>query len=114
MPLNDALLNVGANAMAAEAAYLALHDLPDATGSNESTAPRVPAGWSAVGGDLVITDKSFTGGAPNGPCTHAGLWSTLAAGTGTYYGSVALTGDLTFDAAGKFTIMSLTVNGFSK
>lgn len=111
--LNDALLNIGANAMATAAPYLSLHTaVPNATGSNESTAARVAAGWAgAATGDLTITNKAFTGGAASGPCTYVGFWSASTAGT--FYGYQALTGDQTFNAAGEYTITSLTVNGTS-
>jgi hypothetical protein len=111
MALNDALLNIGANAMAAAATHLAIHTAqPDATGSNQSTAARVAASWPAAAtGDLTITNKAFTGGAASGPATHVGFWS--AATGGTFYGWAALTGDQTFNAAGEYTITSLTVNG---
>lgn len=113
MPLNDALLNVGANAMAAAATHLAIHTAqPDAAGSNQSAAARVAAGWPAAAtGDLTVTNKAFTGGAANGPATHLGFWS--AASGGTFYGYVALTGDQTFNAAGEYTVTSLVVNGSS-
>lgn len=113
MALNDTLLNIGANAMAAAATHLSLHTaVPNATGSNESSAARVAAAWpGAATGDLTITNKAFTGGAASGACTHVGFWS--AASAGTFYGYVALTGDQTFNAAGEYTITSLTVNGSS-
>lgn len=114
MALNDTLLNVGADAMATAAAYLSLHtDTPDATGSNESTAARVAAGWpSATGsGDLSVSNKSFTGGAASGPCKYVGLWS--ASTGGTFYGAYALTGDQAFNAAGQYTLTSLALDGSS-
>lgn len=113
MSWNDALLNIGANAMAAAAPYLSLHSAtPDASGSNQTTAARVAASWpSAATGDLTITNKAFTGGAASGPVTDVGYWSTLTGGT--FYGSTAVTGDSTFNSAGEFTITSLIVNGAS-
>ena len=113
MPLNDTLLNVGADAMRAAATYIALHTAnPEPTGTNPATSARVLASWpSASGGDLVISNKAFTGGAANGPCTYVGLWSAITGGT--FYGSAQLTGDQTFNSAGEYTITSLTVNGSS-
>ena len=82
------------------------------SGSNQATSARVVAGWpGAVTGDLTISNKAFTGGAANGPVTHVCLWSAITGGT--FYGSVALTGDTTFNSAGEYTITSLTVNGSS-
>jgi hypothetical protein len=113
VPLNDTILNVGANAMAASMTHLALHTAnPEPSGANAATSARVAAGWGAAAtGDLTTTNKSFTGGAANGPCTHVGFWS--AATGGTFYGSVALTGDQTFNSVGEYTITTLTVNGSS-
>lgn len=113
MPLLDSTLNVGADAMAAVMPYVSIHTaLPNSSGSNESTAPRLAAGWtSASAGDLVITNKSFTGGAPSGPAQYLGFWSALTGGT--FRGSAPLTGDQSFNAAGEYTVSSLTVNGAS-
>jgi hypothetical protein len=114
MPLNDPCLDVGANAMRAVMTHLSLHtSAPNiTTGGNETTAPRVLASWPvSSGGDLTISNKSFTGGAASGPCTHVGFHG--AASGGTFYGFVALTGDQTFNSAGEYTITSLTVNGSS-
>ena len=113
MPLNDTLLNIGANAMAAAATHLAIHTAnPEPTGTNPATSARVAASWGvAANGDLTITNKNFTGGAANGPATHVGFWSAITGGT--FYGSQALTGDQTFNSAGEYTITSLTVNGSS-
>jgi hypothetical protein len=99
--------------MGAAATHLALHTAdPGATGLNPASSARVAAAWSgAVNGDLVVINKSFTGGAANGPCTHVGFWSAVTGGT--YYGSQALTGDTTFNSAGEYTVTLLTVNGSS-
>ena len=117
MPLSDPLLNIGATAMggAGGATHLSLHTAQPASttsGTNESTAGRQAAGWgAAANGDLTTTNKNFTGGAANGACTHVGFWSASSAGT--FHGYVALTGDQTFNAAGEYTITSLTINGSS-
>lgn len=109
MPLNTNGLNAAATGVSNAAAYVSLHSaLPDATGSNETTAARKAAAWQGAGAtrDLVST-LSFTGGAASGPVTHAGLWS--AASGGTFYGSIALTGDTTFNAAGEYNVTELTI-----
>lgn len=112
MALNDALLNVGAAAMQSAAAYVSIHTaLPNAAGSNESTAARQPITWdAAANGDMVATaDVAFTGGAASGPATYVGFWS--AATAGTFYGSLPLTGDQAFNAAGEYTLTGVTVTG---
>lgn len=114
MALNDTLLNIGVTAMQNAATHLSLHTAtPNTSGSNESTAARVAAGWgSAANGDFAtLTNKSFTGGAASGPCVAVGFWSASTAGT--FYGYYALTGDQTFNAAGEYTISSLSIPGSS-
>jgi hypothetical protein len=113
MALLDTLLNIGANAMAATATHISLHTAdPGTTGLNPATSARLPAGWAAaVNGDLTIANKAFIGGTANGPCTYLGFWNALTAGT--FYGSVALTGDTSFNSAGEYTITTLTINGSS-
>lgn len=107
MAMNTALLKIGADAMAAAATKLAIHTAaPDATGSNLSTAPKVAATWDTTNGVMTATNRSFTGGAASGPATHVGLWSEDEA---TFYGGYPLTGDQSFNAAGQYTLTSLTI-----
>src|SRR4051794_20693424 len=113
MPLNDALLTIGAQAMEDAVDLLSIHTAqPDATGSNESSAAKVAAVWdTAANGDMLLNaDVAFTGGAASGSATHVGLWD--AAGT-TFYGYFPLTGDQTFNAAGEYTLTQITVAGSS-
>lgn len=112
-PINDALLNVGANAMASAAAYMSLHTAtPNAAGSNESVAPRIAASWGAAAtGDITASNRAFTGGAANGAVVAVGFWSAQASGTGTFYGYLPLTGDANFNSAGEYTVTSVTLNG---
>lgn len=109
MPLNTAALNVQANALAGAATYLSLHSTdPGSTGTSETAAARVSAGWGAASnGAISVSNKNFTGGAASGACTYVGLWS--ASTGGTFYGGFALTGDQTFNAAGQYTLTSLTI-----
>lgn len=112
MPLNDALLNIGVGAMQAAATHLQIHTaLPSGAGSNEATSTRILASWpAAANGDFgTLTNKAFTGGAASGPATYVGFWS--AATAGTFYGYLVLSGDQTFNAAGAYTITSLTIPG---
>ena len=119
MALNDTILNIGATSMGTSMAFLGLHTAdPGAGGTSPANSPRVASGWgAAANGDLTTTNKAFTGGAASGACTHVGFWSTAGTGTpptgGTFYGSVALTGDQTFNSAGEYTLTTLTVNGSS-
>lgn len=112
--LNDALLTIGAAAMQAAATHGSIHTAePDGTGSNQSAAARQVISWeTAANGDMILTvDEQYTGGAASGPATHVGLWSALTAGT--FYGYFALDGDQTFNAAGEYTLTSITILGSS-
>lgn len=108
MTLNDAALNIGANAIRAAITHVSLHSAaPNATGSNETTAARRPIAWSAaVAGDITASNIAFTGVAANGPVTHLGYWS--AATGGTFYGFRALAGDQSANAAGEYTVTSVS------
>lgn len=111
MALNDAALNAGMTAIKNLITHVSLHTAtPDATGSNASAASRKPVTWGTVAtGDVSSTGTiSFTGGAANGPVTHVGFWSASTAGT--FYGSQALTGDATFNAAGEYNVTGITLN----
>lgn len=112
MPLNDATLDIGVAAMQAAMGFLSIHTaVPNASGSNESTAPRVAAGWgTGTAGDFpVLSNKAFTGGAASGPAQYLGFWSASTAGT--FRGYLQLTGDQTFNAAGAYTVTSVTIPG---
>jgi len=110
MALNTAILQVGANAMATAAPYLALHTAnPDPSGSNPATSARQAANWVVNNGVMTASNIAFTGGAASGPCTYVGLWSAVTGGT--YYGMMLLSGDAAFDSSGNYTLISLVVTG---
>lgn len=112
MALNTAALNEAADGVTAVLAFASIHTAaPDATGSNEVTGggyARQPVTWDPAAGGIATADGtlSFSGPA-NEDATHLGVWS-LATG-GTFYGSDALSGDVTFNAAGEYEVTSLTV-----
>lgn len=111
MAFNDAALTVGATAIAAAYPYLSLHSSGAVTSSaNETSAGRVAASWSVDGdGDITTTSKAFTGGAASGAVVRVGYWS--ASSGGTYGGGSLLTGDAAFNAAGEYTVDSITETG---
>lgn len=115
MALNDTALNAMADHLASVATHISLHTAdPGVGGANEdATVVRQAAGWNAAsGGDIAISSaRNFTGGTASGACTHVGLWSNGTNGTGTFYGGYALSGDQAFNAAGEYTVNTLTVNG---
>lgn len=111
MPLNAAGLNAQAAGLASVATHLGLATAdPGTTGTSPSAAARIAAGWSApANGDITASNKNFTGGAASGPIHSVTFWS--AATGGTYYGNAVLTGDTSFNAAGEYTLTSVTVDG---
>ena len=109
MALNDQILNVGANAMRSQMAWISLHTkVPDAAGSNHSAAPRRPSAWAApTNGDFVSASINFTGGVANGPVKAAGFWS--AEHGGLFYGYYPVAGDQIFNASGDYTLAAFTL-----
>lgn len=112
--LNDAILNVGANAMRAQMLYLSLHSAtPSAAGSNPTTAGRQPASWAVpTTGDLVSPNIiPFSGGQPNGTVKAVGFWSELVGGT--FWGYYPIDGSRTFNIAGQYSLDPFTLVGSS-
>ncbi len=109
MPLNTAGKVLAANGIAAAVTHMSLHTAnPGGTGANASAAARKPITLTVDGsGNLSVSNVAFTGGAASGACTHVGFWSAITAGTN--YGDDSLTGDLTFNAAGEYTVSSATL-----
>jgi hypothetical protein len=108
MALNDAALVVGANAIDTAITHFSLHTTGAVTSSaNESAAGRVAVNGTVDGdGDISWTNVSFTGGAASGAVVRVGYWS--ASSGGTYYGGSLLSGDQSFNAAGEYTVTSVT------
>jgi hypothetical protein len=112
MAFNNTALNVAGDAMAAAYPFISIHTSGTvADSTNESTAARVAAAWSAAtnGGDITAGPLAFTGGAASGPAIRVGYWS--AASGGTYGGGSLLSGDQAFNAAGDYTVTSITETG---
>lgn len=108
MALNDAALVVGATAIKNAITHLSLHTTGAVTSStNESAAGRVAStGTVDADGDITWSNVAFTGGAASGAVVRVGYWS--ASSGGTYYGGSLLTGDAAFNAAGEYTVTSVT------
>lgn len=117
MAFSDALLTVGANAMRSAIGGMQLHtENPGAGGAaNKSSAGMKVPSFTIVSGsgnfDLAAP-VPFTGATPNGPIKWVSLWSNTS-GSGTWYGNFQLTGDLTADSDGKFTVNSGALSGSS-
>jgi hypothetical protein len=114
MALSDAAMIVAANALRTAITHAQLHSAaPGGSGtSNVTSAARQAVTWAAAtaDGDFALSSAvNFTGVAASGAVQYVSLWS--ASTSGTFYGSYALTGDQTANAAGEYTVTALTVNG---
>ncbi len=106
---NNSELQVQANASAADITHFSIHTTGAVTSSTgESTAARKPVTWSvsAAGVMTLAAAVAFTGGAASGPAVRVGYWTALTAGT--YRGGSLLTGDQAFNAAGAYTVTTVT------
>lgn len=114
MALNDDILNVGANAMRAQMAWVSLHTaVPDGAGSDESIAPRRPSAWAApTNGDLSSASIAFTGGEPGSPVRAVGFWNDENVGQFWGYYPVT-TGDQIFNGSGDYVVGAFTIAGSS-
>jgi hypothetical protein len=117
MAFSDAAMTVGANALRAALGGMQLHTgNPGAGGAaNKSSAPMQVPSWTVVSGDGdfgLAAGVAFTGCTPNGPITYCSLWSNTS-GSGIWYGNFVLSGDLTADSAGDYTVEALAINGSS-
>lgn len=108
MALNDAALVVAANAIAGAITHLQLYSgAPGAAGTTNAVGTRVAATEAVdADGDITWTNVAFTGLTANQAVAHVGYWS--ASTGGTFYGSSALSGDLAANAAGEYTVTSIT------
>lgn len=117
MPLSNAAMVVGANAVRSALRGIQLHtDTPGEGGvANKSNAAMQVPTWTAVTGDGdfgLAAAVGFTGATPNGPVKWVSLWSSTTTGK-IWYGNFQLSGDLTADANGNYTLETLDLNGSS-
>jgi hypothetical protein len=106
---------VGANALRSALGGMQLHTgNPGAGGAAlKSSAPMQVPSWTVVAGDGdfgLAAPVSFTGCTPSGAITYVSLWSNIT-GSGIWYGNFLLTGDLTADSTGAFTLQTFPLNG---
>jgi hypothetical protein len=116
MALSPAAIVVGGNAIRAALAAMQLHSGDPGTGgsANRSSAPPLAPAWSTVdsnGGFGLSVPVAFTGCAVNGPITFVSLWSGLNLTTATWYGNFPLSGDLTADSNGDYTVETFNLSG---
>ena len=114
MPLNNAAMVVGANALRSTITHAQIHSGdPGAAGTaNNHGVARQAIAWSAAAndGDFGLSAPlNFTGLTPGANCTYISVWSASAAGT--TYGNFPLTGDTVANASGEFSVTALNLNG---
>jgi hypothetical protein len=117
MTFNNALLAIGNNAVRSAVRGFQLHsDDPGVGGAaNRTTAGMMVPVWTVVDDNGAFGLQSpvpFTGGPANGAVKYLSTWSDTS-GIGTWYGNFPLTGDLTFDANGAYTLESFPIQGTS-
>lgn len=108
MALNDAALVLAANAIDTAITHMQLHSgAPGAAGTSNAVGSRVAVNGTVDGdGDISWSNVSFSGLTANQAVSYVSYWS--ASTSGTYYGSAALSGDSTANAAGEYTVTSVT------
>ena len=110
MPLNTAGINAVLDQGNEVVMYVAVGG--GQTSGDQTSNERRAITFSVAGGVLTASNApfSFTGAAA-AAATNALFYS--AASAGTFYGYDALAGDQAFNAAGAYSITSLTVTGSS-
>jgi hypothetical protein len=114
MALNDAALVLAANAIDTAVTHMQLHSsAPGAAGTTGALGSRVAVNGSVdADGDITWTSVAFTGLGANQAVAYVSYWAGAGTGTpasgGTFYGSSALTGDTAANAAGEYTVTSVT------
>lgn len=108
MALSDAALTVGANAIKTAITHFQLHSgAPGGAGTSNVVGTRVAnTGTVDADGDITWSTIAFTGLTANQAVSYVSYWS--ASTGGTFHGSAALTGDATANAAGEYTVTSIT------
>lgn len=108
--LNDTALVVAANAVDGVITHMQLHSgARGGSGTSNVIGTRVAVNGSVDGdGDITWTNVAFTGLGANQAVAEVSYWS--ASSGGTYYGGAAITGDANANAAGEYTLTSVTEN----
>ena len=115
--LADATLTIAGTAIGDSITHFQLHSAdPGAAGTTSPLGTRVAnTGSVDSDGDITWTNIAFTGLAANQAVSWVSYWLGAGTGTpatgGTYRGKMQLTGDTTANAAGEYTVTSITENG---
>lgn len=111
MALNASSLVLGANAIVGGITHLQLFSAtPNATGTTNAVGPRVAATGTVNGttGTITWTNVAFTTLTANQAVAGVGYWSASTAGTFRGYTAFAGGSDTTANAAGEYTVTSVT------
>lgn len=108
MALNDAALVLAANAVDGAITHMQLYSAAtNGAGTTNAVGSRVAVnGTVDADGDITWSTVAFTGLTANQAVHSVGYFS--ASTGGTFYGSTVLTGDATANAAGAYTVTSVT------
>lgn len=109
--INDAALVLAANAIEGAITHMQLHSTNvGGTWSTDAIGSRVAVSGSVdADGDITWTNVQFTGLGANQAVGGVSYWD--AAVGGNNYGGSAVTGDSNANAAGEYTLTSVTENG---
>ena len=106
MGLSTAAMTAAAEAVKTGFPFLAIHSGTDeSVSTGETSAARVAAAWANTHGDPPAPHKNLPGAAR--PAAQVVVGSSPST-RGTFGGSQTLTGDTTFNAAGEYTVTSIT------
>lgn len=108
MALNDAALTTGATAIEAEITHMQLHstNVGGAWGSNALGSRFAVDGSIDSDGDITWPSKTVTGLGANQAIGGVSYWTASTGGSNR--GGSAVTGDATANAAGEYTLVSVT------
>lgn len=111
--LNDAALQTGATAIEAEITHMQLHSSNvGGTWATGAVGARVAVNGSVdADGDITWTNVAFTGLGASQAIGGVSYWTALTGGSNR--GGSAVTGDAAANAAGEYTLTSVTENGTS-
>jgi hypothetical protein len=108
--LTTATIDVGTTAIAAAIDSVKLHSAATTDGTTNLAASGAESvTCSSTGGVITVPSTDFTGGGASAAVAGASVWrgATFAG----YFGIDS--GDVTFNAAGEYTLTSLTLTGSS-
>lgn len=111
MALSDAALTTGATAIKNQITHFQLHSgARGSAGTTNAVGSRVAnTGSVDSDGDITWSNIAFTGLSASQAVAEVSYWS--ASSGGTYLGGASLSGDSTANAAGEYTVTSITETG---